>query len=160
MRVEDKVPAAPSTALPHLAIPSGRVVQDPYVQAGRRRNRASGDPFLRRRLALLFRKDVMAEEILERSLTIPEFCKLEHISIPTYIKLRNLGRGPREMHHGAARRISPEARRDWHREQENLTGEQAEAQAEVDERVRKRARLHGQKAVASPNHISKKRAAR
>jgi hypothetical protein len=47
------------------------------------------------------------------NLTIRGFCEHEKISRSFYFRLRNEGRGPREMRMGRWIRITPEARREW-----------------------------------------------
>ena len=49
--------------------------------------------------------------IIDPSYTIAEFCAAEHITAPTFYKLKRAGLGPKEMRHGAAIRISPRAPR-------------------------------------------------
>ena len=61
--------------------------------------------------------------------TINQFCAAENISRSLYYKLKAAGKGPREMHLGAAVRISKEARADWRRERE------AEASAADEKRA-------------------------
>ncbi|MCP9229999.1 helix-turn-helix domain-containing protein [Mesorhizobium sp. LMG 17147] len=62
---------------------------------------------------------------------IPEVCQTVGITTPTYYKLRAQGLGPREMRFGAAVRISAEALRDWIREREDSTGEEAMKMREI-----------------------------
>ena len=50
--------------------------------------------------------------------TIPEFCRRNRISITTYFKLRQLGKGPREMRALSKVLITAEAERDWRRDRE------------------------------------------
>jgi hypothetical protein len=59
----------------------------------------------------------------DHSLTLPEFCESERISLAFYYKLKRLGLGPREMVIGRAKRISPEARAEWRRAREKQTTE-------------------------------------
>lgn len=94
------------------------------------------------------------------SYTIKEFCALERISTVTYCKLRAQGRGPREMRLNAAIRITHQARLDWQRQNENLEGTAAKAQAETDANLLRRARDAVTASVASPRHRSKQRRAR
>jgi len=54
----------------------------------------------------------------DHSFTIDEFCTAERISRAQYYVMRRAGLGPREMRHGRAVRISPQARHDWHRTRE------------------------------------------
>ena|SRR6476660_834867 len=92
----------------------------------------------------------------EPSYTISEFCRLERISMPTYVKERNAGIGPREMRSPVTNtvRISPEARRDYHRRKENPTGTDAEAVRAKAEQLRAKAHDAAAKAVKSERHIS------
>jgi len=56
---------------------------------------------------------------VDQSSTIEEFCRDEKISRAYFYKLQRQGRGPRMMNLGpGAKRISPEARRDWRRQME------------------------------------------
>jgi hypothetical protein len=91
------------------------------------------------------------------SYTIGEFCIAEKISPPTYYKLRHLGLGPREMHIGAAVRISHDARLDWQRARENPQGAELEAVRSAAEGRRQRSHAAIKRALASPRHISKRR---
>jgi predicted DNA-binding transcriptional regulator AlpA len=62
----------------------------------------------------------------DASFTIDEFCRVEKISRAFYYKLKKQGRGPREMKLGpGAKRISGQARRDWHRQREAEAAESA-----------------------------------
>ena len=72
----------------------------------------------------------------DRALTVSEFCRAYKISTPHYYKLRALGRAPRELRLGAKVLITVEAEREWLEAQQNLSGEAAKAQAEIDERLR------------------------
>ena len=47
--------------------------------------------------------------------TVPEWCKARHLSRSTYHKLKNLGRGPKELEIPGTRikRITPEADAEW-----------------------------------------------
>ena len=47
--------------------------------------------------------------------TVREFCRAEHIAVSTLYKLWKAGRGPRSYCIGASRRITEQARQDWHR---------------------------------------------
>jgi hypothetical protein len=100
----------------------------------------------------------MASGAYEPSYRIPEFCAAEKICEPLYYELRKRGKGPKEMRHGAAVRISHRARLEWQK--------QREAEAANDEKVRLQAarahaqgQLAGNAAAKSPNHISEKRRA-
>jgi excisionase family DNA binding protein len=50
--------------------------------------------------------------------TIDEFCKLERIHRSTLYKLWRQGQGPRYFLIGSHRRITEQARQDWHRDRE------------------------------------------
>lgn len=50
------------------------------------------------------------------SLTIAEFCAAERMSRPFYFKLRQRGKGPRELREGRFVRITPEAHAEWRRQ--------------------------------------------
>jgi hypothetical protein len=91
-----------------------------------------------------------------RSLTRAEFCLLEHMSLSTYHKLQRAGLGPDEIKFPglAFVRITAEARREWHAKIEAQRKTQA-AKLE-DQRRREIARNAGQKAAASPLHVSKR----
>jgi hypothetical protein len=90
----------------------------------------------------------------ERNLTIEEFCRAEHISKATYFKLQKLGQGPDELRvPGCAfKRITPQARREWHERMEKQRQEQAQ-EAEI-ERRKAHARYAGKLAARSPLHVS------
>ena len=92
---------------------------------------------------------------LERiAYTIPEFCFRNCISRPTYHRLRSQGRGPAEMRIGLNLvRITAEAERDWQRAMQK-------PQRDLETRAVERAVKAGSAAIKSPNHISKKRAAK
>ena len=62
----------------------------------------------------------------EASYTIDEFCEAERISRAFLYKLWAKGKGPRFYYVGTVRRISPEARLEWHRKFE-ATAESGEA---------------------------------
>jgi hypothetical protein len=91
----------------------------------------------------------VAVPVDERSLSIPDFCACEQISLATFYKLRRLGLGPKESRFLQCVRISPEARREWH---ENLQSAKAKRAAKI-EYQRRMARI--KLAIASPNHGSK-----
>jgi hypothetical protein len=63
--------------------------------------------------------DSNTREILaDASLTIPQFCDLENISIAFYYKLKHQGLGPVEMRLGRSPRITAAARRRWQQQRE------------------------------------------
>ena len=57
----------------------------------------------------------------EASYTIDEFCKAERISRAMLYKLWSQGKGPSFYYVGSVRRISHEARLEWHRQLEAWT---------------------------------------
>jgi hypothetical protein len=92
---------------------------------------------------------------LERAaFTVPEFCIRNHISRPTYHRLRAQGRGPVEMRLGLNTiRITAEAEREWqHRMQK--------PREDLETRTAERAVKAGNAAAKSSAHVSKKRLAR
>src|SRR4029079_11103948 len=60
-----------------------------------------------------------------QAFSIAEFCARNRISLSTFHKLKNQGRGPRLMCLGRAIRISIEAERDWRAEREAPLGLEA-----------------------------------
>lgn len=88
----------------------------------------------------------------ERSLSINEFCAAESISRATYFKMKTAGNGPKEMRlpNSAIVRISPEARKEWHRRLERLALSAVVA-ADSERRITK-AKRAGKKGAASPAH--------
>jgi hypothetical protein len=96
-----------------------------------------------------------ASSSLERvAFSIPEFCFRNHISRPTYHRLRAQGRGPVEMRLGLnAIRITAEAEREWQRRMQ-------EPQRDFETRAAARAVKAGDAAVKSNAHISKRLARR
>jgi hypothetical protein len=70
---------------------------------------------LMRRVIALLEADVTSNT----SLSIEDFCRIENISRWQFYELIKQHRAPRLMRHAdQCIRISPEARRDWHRERE------------------------------------------
>ena len=57
--------------------------------------------------------------------SIQEFCDLHDISRAHFYKLRKLGLGPREMDVHGRNVISTEAARDWRRERESTSEDEA-----------------------------------
>jgi predicted DNA-binding transcriptional regulator AlpA len=92
----------------------------------------------------------------EPSYTIREFCAAEGITTPTFYKLKKQGLGPKEMRLGTAVRISHRARLAWQRARENPKGKEAEAVRLAAEALLKRSAAAVERAVASPNHVSKR----
>lgn len=89
----------------------------------------------------------------ERSLSIDEFCAAENISRSTFFKMKNAGNGPKEMRLPGSSivRISPAARREWHRRLEKLALKSAAVARDVEKRVTK-AKRAGTKGASSPAH--------
>ncbi len=99
------------------------------------------------------------EEVTERpdrSMSVAEFCAAESISLTTYYKLKNAGRGPvEERFKGMALvRISAKAREEWHRANEAWSKTKA-AKLE-DQRRTLLAKVAGELAALSPKHVSKR----
>jgi hypothetical protein len=93
----------------------------------------------------------------DADLTISEFCRLAHISTPTYFSLQRKGLGPETITIPGTRivRISPQARREWRERMRELSAtETAKLEAR---RRREQASRAGKLAVASPLHVSKRR---
>jgi hypothetical protein len=96
--------------------------------------------------------------IEERSISIPEFCALECMSTATYYKLKRMGLAPRETRlPGRINwiRITPAARRGWHKLMEKKSNDQA-TQLERARRVEQTKRA-GKNAGASPKHICRQK---
>ena len=94
--------------------------------------------------------------LVERAMTISEFCQRNNMAGSTYHALKNGGVGPAEMRFGRWVRISPEAELHWRRMMENPTPEQAAAIAASRVKLRQRAREAARAAVASKHHVSKR----
>jgi len=79
---------------------------------------------------------------IEASYTIDEFCKAERISRAMLYKLWSQCKGPRFYYVGTVRRISHEARLDWHQQCEGTakSGEAAH-RGETPIRIGKRIRM-------------------
>jgi hypothetical protein len=91
-----------------------------------------------------------------QAFSIAEFCARNRISLSTFHKLKNLGRGPRLMCLGRAIRISIEAERDWRALREKPQAAEARAIA-LDASIRSSAgRRAGQAAATSSRHVSKR----
>jgi hypothetical protein len=69
--------------------------------------------------------------------TITEFCDAYKLSRPFYFRIRNAGRGPVETRIGAKVLIGRDQAEAWFEAQRHLTGELAEAQADIDARLAK-----------------------
>jgi hypothetical protein len=62
--------------------------------------------------------DSITCDIIDHSLTIPEFCRAERISVAAYY---NLNPKPDEMRHGRSVRISAAARKRWQEQREKAS---------------------------------------
>ena len=97
------------------------------------------------------KKQVAAEQL---AYSIPQFCVRNHISWPTYRRLRLEGRSPREMRIGLNLiRITAKAERDW---QEMMQ----EPRADLETRAAERAVKAGEAGARSNTHVSKTRRVR
>lgn len=92
----------------------------------------------------------------DASLTIDEFCRLEHLSRFSFFRLRQRGLAPKVLCIPGTRilRITPEARHRWHAEMATLA-EQDAAQLE-QERRREQASRAGRIAARSPRHVCRR----
>jgi hypothetical protein len=92
------------------------------------------------------------DSALERAAySVQEFCLRNHISRPTYHRLRAEGRGPKEMRIGLnVIRITADAEREWQRRMER-------DDHEFEVRATERAVKAGGAAVKSPKHVSNRR---
>jgi hypothetical protein len=87
----------------------------------------------------------------ERSaFTISEFCARNHITKPTYYKMRAVGLGPDEMRIDDIVRITVAAEARWQRARENPKGKEAEAVRASAKRLRDKAQ------AAAANSVSKR----
>ena len=87
--------------------------------------------------------------------TIREFCARWKIGPTKYYKMRNDGRGPRELRVGGSIRITAQAEADWVREHETPTGAEARLIKREREAHSRRSHQAGKTAAASPRHVSK-----
>jgi hypothetical protein len=87
--------------------------------------------------------------------TIGEFCARNGICKWNYHNLKRKGQAPREMHLGNAIRITLEAERDWQREREQFNSTRRQNTKRREAHTRRIAKL----AVASPEHVSKRKGA-
>jgi hypothetical protein len=94
-----------------------------------------------------------------QAFSIAEFCARNRISISTFHKLKNLGRGPRLMCLGRAIRISVEAERDWRAAREQPSSVEAKRRAQDAAWRSIAAKRAGNLAVQSPRHVSKRKKA-
>ncbi len=63
-------------------------------------------------------RDADTEPAQKLAYTIASFCKAHEISVPTFYRMRNAGKGPAMMQVGADVRISHEAAAEWRRARE------------------------------------------
>jgi hypothetical protein len=100
---------------------------------------------------------ISAEKLkrFEASLTIPEFCKLENISTPTYYELKKRNLAPEELRYLTVVRIAPKAREAWHKK----IAKHAHSRTVKIEHARQaaQARTAARASVESPNHIQKQK---
>jgi hypothetical protein len=100
--------------------------------------------------------EVAVDDLLQRSLTIRQFCVCENMSLASYYKMRRLGFGPVEMviPGTAITRITPKAHREWRA----MLEEQSRTEAAELERKRRASqrRAAGKTAAASPLHVSQR----
>jgi hypothetical protein len=94
-----------------------------------------------------------------QAFSIAEFCARNRISLSTFHKLKNQGRGPRLMCLGRAIRISVEAERDWRALREKASGAERRAIMRDAQRRSAAARQAGTSAAKSPRHVSRRRPA-
>jgi hypothetical protein len=93
------------------------------------------------------KKQVAAEQL---AYSIPQFCVRNHISWPTYRRLRLEGRNPREMRIGLNLiRITSEAEREWQQQME-------EPRADLETKAAERAVKAGSAGAKSSKHVSKR----
>src|SRR5262245_27241365 len=90
-----------------------------------------------------------------RSLTRKEFRFLENISTAKFFKLKKRGLAPDEIDIDGVKRITPQAREEWHKRMAELAKTEA-AQLEA-ERRRELAVTAGRAAAMSPRHVSHRR---
>jgi hypothetical protein len=93
----------------------------------------------------------------EPSYTIPEFCKAEGISEPTYYKLRTLGLAPTELRYLSMVKITYAERIAWQKRLMNPTDELAQTLLDIATRKVAQGRKAAAASVASPRHISNRR---
>jgi hypothetical protein len=97
------------------------------------------------------RKQEPAKAFQQLAFSVPQFCVRNHISWPTYRRIRLEGRGPKEMRIGLNLvRITAEAERDWQQRMQD-EGEEFALRATA------RAVKAGDAAAKSEKHISKQK---
>jgi hypothetical protein len=96
-------------------------------------------------------------DVLERALSLKDFMFLENMSPATYYKIRRAGNGPEETVLPGTNliRITAEARRAWHAKLAALRDSTAGKleQQRRDAQAKQAAKV----AVASPDHVSKRK---
>lgn len=94
-------------------------------------------------------------EVEQVSFSIDEFLKRNHLSLGTYYKLKNAGRGPAEMRLGPQLvRISAAAESAWHARMSNPDGPEAALKKMMQARATQRSKHAGALASLSPAHVS------
>ena len=93
-----------------------------------------------------------------QTLSIATFCARNGIGLTLYHRLKNEGRGPREMRLGRTIRITLDAERDWQREREFPSDAEARLIAREQKARVGLARRAGKIAAASPKHVSRRTA--
>jgi hypothetical protein len=91
------------------------------------------------------------------SLTVAEFCKLEHISLATYYKMKRAGFAPDEIRIPNANvvRITQAARATWQR---RMQQQQHSRAAKVEaKRRQQQTSAAGKLAAQSPRHVQRRR---
>jgi hypothetical protein len=94
---------------------------------------------------------------IDKAMTIRDFCVAEHLSLPSYFKIRKMGLGPRETRVPGTNiiRISAHARAEWHTRLDEMRQSEA-AELEAARRYAQTVEA-GKRAVASASHVSKQR---
>jgi hypothetical protein len=94
------------------------------------------------------------------SLTVAEFCKLEHISLATYYKMKRAGFAPAEIRipNTNVVRITQTARAAWHQRMQELQHSRA-AKVEAKRR-QKQTSAAGKLAAMSPRHVQRRKGRR
>ena len=103
--------------------------------------------------------DVSADPLATpQTLSIATFCARNGIGLTLYHRLKNDGRGPREMRLGRTIRITLDAERDWRLEREFPSSAEARLIAREEKARVGLARRAGKIAAASPKHVSRRTA--
>jgi hypothetical protein len=94
----------------------------------------------------------------ERSaFTVNEFCSRNHISRGLYFNMRKAGIGPAEMRIGHVVRVSAEAELEWQRARTTPSGAELALVEEAKASLTARGKRAGDRAAASPRHVSRTR---